>query len=120
MKNRLPTARVFVVDKNLKSVEEAKRMGLEAYLDDVWAPNLEIYKGASLIYAIRPPPELVNPIRRIACSVGCDLLIRPLSGELLNLSSRNGWIWTSHGRARFYLNPQLKRHLAQGWIVNSI
>lgn len=108
LKKRLQSTRIVVVDRNPRSVEAAKRVGLEAYLDDVWSPNLKIYQGASLMYAIRPPPELVNPILRIACSVNCDLLIRPLSGESLDLPRREGWVWTVNGRARFYLNPRLR------------
>jgi uncharacterized UPF0146 family protein len=50
-------------------------------IDDITEPNLPIYHGANLIYSVRPPPELIPYLRRIACDVGADLLIRPMSTD---------------------------------------
>ena len=49
--------------------------------DDVLSPNLEIYRGADLIYALRPPPELYSPLMSLASRVNADLVIRPLSTD---------------------------------------
>ncbi len=49
--------------------------------DDVLNPKMEIYKGCGLIYSIRPPPELVPYIEKIAQNAGADLIIRPLSTD---------------------------------------
>jgi hypothetical protein len=49
--------------------------------DDVLSPNLEIYQGADLIYAIRPPPELYPALISLAARVNADLIIRPLSTD---------------------------------------
>ncbi|MEE8167331.1 MAG: UPF0146 family protein [Candidatus Hydrothermarchaeales archaeon] len=61
-----------------------------AVRDDVTKPDMRIYEGAGLIYALRPPPELYVFIEDIARSVGADLIIKPLStdpvcrGKLVN------------------------------------
>jgi uncharacterized UPF0146 family protein len=49
--------------------------------DDVLNPKMEIYRDAGLIYSIRPPPELVPYIEKIAKEAGADLVIRPLSTD---------------------------------------
>ena len=49
--------------------------------DDVLNPEMEIYRDAGLIYSIRPPPELVPYIEKIAKEAGADLVIRPLSTD---------------------------------------
>ena len=106
LKRKRPELRLVVVDKNPESVEEARRLGLEAYVDDVWNPDMNIYRGSSLIYSVRPPPELLEPIHRIAKAVGCSLLIRPLSGEYLSLPDETKWLRITHGRARLLLYLQ--------------
>jgi len=53
--------------------------------DDITEPNLSIYDGADLIYAIRPPPELHPYLMKVAQKVGADLLIKPLTGESMSL-----------------------------------
>ncbi|RMF91804.1 MAG: hypothetical protein D6733_00145 [Methanobacteriota archaeon] len=72
--------------------ELARKKGLEvlatdiapiagAYRDDAREPDMAIYRGADLIYSIRPPPELIPHLERIADHVGASLLIRPLSTD---------------------------------------
>lgn len=56
----------------------------EVVVDDITNPNLDIYSGATLIYSIRPPEELQNHIKKVAESVGADLIIKPLSTEFIN------------------------------------
>lgn len=50
-------------------------------VDDINDPDLEIYKGASLIYSIRPPEELQKPIKTVADTVGADIIIKPFLTE---------------------------------------
>ena len=52
-----------------------------AIFDDIFKPALEKYSGANIIYAIRPNPELIKPIQKIAQTVGADLIIRPLTTD---------------------------------------
>lgn len=105
LKRKHPGIRLIVVDRNPESAKEAKRLGLEACVDDVWNPDMQIYRDSSLIYSIRPPPELLEPIYRISKAVGCSLLIRPLSGEYLSLPDEARWLNITYGKARLLLYP---------------
>jgi len=49
--------------------------------DDLFSPSLEIYRGAGLIYSLRPEPELYSPLKSLARRVGAELLIVPFSGD---------------------------------------
>lgn len=53
----------------------------DAIKDDVLSPDMSIYQGCGLIYSIRPPPELVPYIEKIAKQAGADLIIRPLTTD---------------------------------------
>jgi uncharacterized protein len=70
--------------------------------DDIFSPLKEIYKGATLIYSIRPPIELQVAMGELALEIGADLLIRPLEDEVVDLPgfSKN---LMNIGEARFYL-----------------
>lgn len=103
LKKRLPNTLIIVVDVNLDAVKEAKKLGLTAYVDDILTPNMEIYEGASLLYSIRPPPELIPYICKTAKKLKCPLIIRPLSGEPIDLHYQPGWRTVTYGRARLYI-----------------
>ena len=53
-------------------------------MDDVTNPDLELYKDCDIIYSIRPPSELQPYLVRLACEIGCQLIIKPLTNEDLN------------------------------------
>ncbi len=53
-------------------------------VDDITEPNLEIYKGADIIYALRLPIELHPYVEEVAKRAGSDLIIKPLSTEYVN------------------------------------
>lgn len=62
--------------------------------DDILKPNISLYMGSGLIYSIRPPPELIPYIEKIAQKTGADLIIKPLltdnapkNGKLKNYKS---------------------------------
>lgn len=68
---------VYATDiKDLKTPKEVRY-----FIDDIRSPKIEIYEGASLIYSIRPPPELFDPIRAVSQNVGADCIIKPLYGD---------------------------------------
>ncbi len=84
-----------VVATDLKDVG---LMEVEFYVDDVMNPRIEVYEGASLIYSIRPPPEIVPYIKRLAGYVGSDVLIRPFGnefydGKLVNYGGERFYVW---------------------------
>jgi len=51
--------------------------------DDVTHPDLRVYRGASLIYAIRPPMEIQRSIIELSERIGADALIKPLGSEII-------------------------------------
>jgi uncharacterized UPF0146 family protein len=68
--------------------------------DDITEPNLSIYKGAVLVYSVRPPPELQPYLLGVAREAGADLIIKTLAGE--NTSLKGGNLINYHGVA-FYV-----------------
>jgi len=50
--------------------------------DDVFAPDLALYRGADVIYAVRPGVEMVPPLIALARTCGCDLLVYHLGDEV--------------------------------------
>lgn len=55
--------------------------GAKVYRDDVVSPDTSIYAGIELIYSMRPPPELVPYMKKLADTISADLIIKPLSSE---------------------------------------
>jgi uncharacterized protein len=72
----------------------------EIILDDIRQPNLKIYKGAALIYSIRPPEELHPYLERISQVVGADLIIKPFSTDSINTQDKMDLI--NYKKAVFY------------------
>jgi uncharacterized UPF0146 family protein len=106
VKELLPAASVIVTDTEREKLAQIrwKCPALEPIHDDVYEPQLKVYDGADLIYSIRPPPELIPEILKLASRVGCGLLIRPYFDEEggYDYPQRCGWRLTSHRRAIFY------------------
>jgi uncharacterized UPF0146 family protein len=55
----------------------------QVVVDDITHPDINLYRGASLIYSIRPPEELQPHIKMVAESVGADLIFKPISTEFI-------------------------------------
>lgn len=70
---------VVVTDVVKRDVPE----GCRFYLDDITNPKLQIYEGASLIYSLRPPPELFSAILKVSQKVGAECIIKPLYGDYM-------------------------------------
>jgi len=70
--------------------------------DDIFDPTPELYRGACLIYSIRPPVEMQPAMGRLALSIGADLIIRPLGDEIVSLPGLKRRL-VNLGEARFYL-----------------
>jgi uncharacterized UPF0146 family protein len=49
--------------------------------DDVFEPDIPFYRGADVIYAIRPAIEMVPPLIALAERIGCDLVVYHLGFE---------------------------------------
>ena len=50
-------------------------------LDDIFSPDISLYEGADLIYAIRPAIEMIPPLLAIARTINCDLIVYHLGFE---------------------------------------
>ncbi|NOZ82886.1 MAG: hypothetical protein GXN98_03600 [Euryarchaeota archaeon] len=80
------------VGRRREVLEALRRAGVEVtgvdiapgrglVVDDITEPEMSLYRGAELIYAIRPPPELYPHLMRLARRAGACLLIVPMSTD---------------------------------------
>lgn len=82
--------------------EERLLGDLQVQKDDIFSPRMELYRGASLLYSIRPPLELQIAMGDVAARVGADILIRPLQDEVAELPGFARRLVNAR-EARFYL-----------------
>ena len=90
------------LDVVLTDKEERLLSGLRVEKDDIFSPRLELYRGASLLYSIRPPLELQLAMGLLAAKIGADVLVRPLMDEVAELPCFARRL-VNRGEARFYL-----------------
>ena len=50
-------------------------------IDDVFSPDISLYKGADVIYSIRPAIEMIPPLLALARTIKCDLIVYHLGFE---------------------------------------
>jgi len=50
-------------------------------IDDVFSPDISLYQGADVMYAIRPAIEMIPPLITLAGKVNCDLIVYHLGFE---------------------------------------
>jgi uncharacterized UPF0146 family protein len=50
--------------------------------DDIFSPDEGLYRGADLLYSLRPGVEMVPPLITLAERVGADLLVYHLGNEI--------------------------------------
>ena len=86
----LPRAEILVTDKDESWVRSRKSGRIRAIADDVMFPSLILYQGASLVYSLHPPGEMLPALESLASIVGADLLIVPISDEQHDLQ-RDKW-----------------------------
>ncbi len=90
------------LDVLLTDREERLLGGLRVEMDDIFSPHLELYRGASLLYSIRPPLEMQLAMGVLAAKLGADVLVRPLMDEVAVLPGFTRRLVNS-GEARFWL-----------------
>ena len=102
----VPAVALLLLARGLEVVltdkEEWQLGSLRVEKDDIFAPRMELYRGASLLYSIRPPLELQIAMGDVAARVGADVLIRPLQDEVAELPGFARRLINA-GEARFYL-----------------
>ena len=64
--------------------------------------NMNIYKGADILFSIRPPAELQEAIMKIRDDVNATLIIKPLFNEDLNMKTKKMKL-KNYNRASFYI-----------------
>ncbi len=93
-----------VMDVVVTDVNEQKYNGLRFFRDNIFEPDMEIYRDASLIYSIRPPIDFQDAMAKVAIDVGADMLIRPFGNEKAELSRYfKNCALVNYKKARFYL-----------------
>ncbi len=85
--------RIFATD-----IQPFKYKGLKVIVDDITRPDLSLYEGIDLIYSMRPPPELIPYMERLANKISAGLIIKPLSSEYID-----GRRLMCHGNTTFFL-----------------
>ncbi len=102
----VPEVALLLLARGLEVVltdREERLLGdLRVQKDDIFSPRMELYRGASLLYSIRPPLELQIAMGDVAARVGADILIRPLQDEVAELPGFARRL-VNAGEARFYL-----------------
>ncbi len=92
------------LDVVVTDVLEKKYYGVKFCRDDIFAPDIGIYRNASLLYSIRPPIDLQDAMAKVAKEVGADLLIRPFGNEKADLGRYfKNYTLVNYKKARFYL-----------------
>ncbi|HET6398031.1 MAG TPA: UPF0146 family protein [Candidatus Thermoplasmatota archaeon] len=81
LRHALPATQVVAVDNDESVVAQHGREPYPVLWDDVLMPRWAIYRGASLIYAVHPPPELLPALARLAEGVAAELVCVHLHGE---------------------------------------
>jgi uncharacterized UPF0146 family protein len=71
--------------------------GLKVVIDDVTNPDISLFNGVDLIYSMRPPPELVYYMDRLAARICAAVIVKPLSSEFVE-----GKKVARHGDATFF------------------
>ena len=96
LKELLPRTTLLAVDVDQSSIMRLRELGLNAEVDDILDPRIELYQKSDLIYSIRPPIELIDPIVRIAERVGADALVFPLSEDSYLHEFKSPWSRVGH------------------------
>lgn len=92
------------MDVVVTDINEQRYSGIRFCMDDIFNPDIEIYRNASLVYSIRPPIDLQEAIAKTAKEVGADLLIRPFGNEKADLSRYfKNCAMLNYKKARFYI-----------------
>jgi uncharacterized protein len=96
-----PDVAYALIDRRLEllatDILPFKYAGLKVVMDDVTAPDPEVYSNVNVLYSMRPPSELVPYMVRLAENIPADLIVKPLSAEYLN-----GGLM-KYGNTTFYL-----------------
>jgi uncharacterized UPF0146 family protein len=88
--------RVFATD-----VRPFQYNGLKVVMDDITVPAISVYTDIDILYSLRPPPELVPYMVRLARTLSSDLIVKSLAseypdGQLINHGNTTFFLWNYH------------------------
>ena len=96
LRKLLPKTILLAIDVDQDSIMKLRELGLNAEIDDILDPRIELYQKSNLIYSIRPPMELINPMAKVAEKVGAAILIFPLSEDSYLYEFKPPWSRVYH------------------------
>ncbi|MCZ7400384.1 MAG: UPF0146 family protein [Candidatus Methanoperedens sp.] len=103
----LPHVALLLKDKMdviVTDINEQKYAGVRFCRDDIFAPDMGIYRNASLLYSIRPPIDIQDAMAKTATEAGADLIIRPFGNEKADIRKYyKDYKLVNYKKARFYL-----------------
>lgn len=92
------------LDIVVTDINDQEYAGVRFCRDDIFSPDIGIYRNATLIYSIRPPIDIQEAIAKTAKLVGADMLIRPFSNEKADLDNIcSSCDLVNYGSERFYI-----------------
>jgi len=91
LKETMPATEVIVTDTQESVIRSYNGSSVRAIVDNIFLPNLQVYQGASLIYSLNPPMEIVPALEKLAKDIGADLLVKPMSDEQDIFYNRGKW-----------------------------
>src|SRR5437879_12969019 len=105
IKDNIHTTEVLVKDTQEFVIRSYNGSRLRATVYDVFSPSLHVYQGASLIYSLNPPIEIVPALEKLAKEIGADLLVKPMADEQDIFYNSSKW------------KRVMKQGLAIGWLL---
>jgi uncharacterized UPF0146 family protein len=91
LKETMPTTEVLVTDIQESVIRSYNGSTVRAIVDNVFSPRLQVYQGASLIYSLNPPIEIIPALEELAEDIGADLLVKSISDEQDIFYNRGKW-----------------------------
>jgi len=97
-----PDVAVALVERGIRvlatDIKSFEHCGLKVTVDDITQPDLSLYSAIDLLYSLRPPPELVLYMSRLARKLSVDLIVKPLAsehpgGRLTRYESTTFFLW---------------------------
>jgi uncharacterized UPF0146 family protein len=116
-----PDVAYALLEKGLKvfatDIRTVHHRGVSVIGDDVTNPDASLYRGVDLLYSMRPPPELVPYMKKLADLISADLIIKPLSSEYIE-----GWKLMLNGNTTFFIPASAMRRMggSEGFSFNDI
>ena len=101
LRETMPATDVLVTDTQEAVIRSYNGSSVRAIVDDIFFPRLQVYQGASLIYSLNPPAEIIPALEKLAKDVRADLFVKPMSDE----------------QDIFYNSGKWKRVVKQGLVV---